>query len=229
VNYNNPNPLLTFRSRGEARARPQTRRRRENNPDSLDKLQMIGDNIKQALELFELTIRRERKKRDLVYCSVERQRLMVGLGGGVIEGSKRPRGFEDLPEAAPAATNKLLSFKEGKKRGWVLGEDSIMNATSYLACEPVVERDYDLGVREFEVLDGQAKVRVGRCGRMIVDRSDVLGVMDEQERVESLWEVVGRAVETGGWEKKLVKTWGGRVDLADKIIHKVKGVESSKV
>lgn len=215
TNYNNPNPLLTFRSRGEARARPQTRRRRENNPDSLDKLQMIGDNIKQALELFEMLVRRERKKRDLVYCSVERQRLMIGLPGGTVEDGKRPCGFEDVPEAAPAATNKLLSFKEGKKKGWVLGEDSIMNATSYLACEPLYEREYDLKVREFEVLDGQLGVRVGRCGRVIVDRSDVLDV--DNERVECLWEVVGKT-EEGVWEKKLVETWGARVDLADKCL-----------
>ena len=216
VNYNNPNPLLTFRNRGEARARPQTRRRRENNPDSLDKLQMIGDNIKQALDLFQMIIRRERKKRDLVFCGVERQRLMVGLPGGSAESSKRPRGFEHLPEAAPVATNKLLSFKEGKRKGWIMGEDSIMNATSYLAVEPVIERDYDLRLRRFEVLDGQVEVRIGRCGRVVVDRTEVIG--EDDDPVESLWSVVGKAAQDNSWEKKLVSTWGARTDLADKFL-----------
>jgi len=210
VNYANPNPLLTFRSRsrGEARARPQTRRRRENNPDSLDKLQMIGDNIKQALDLFDLLVRRERKKRDLVYCSVERQRLMIGLEGGTIPGSKRPKGF-DLPAAAPASTNKLLSFKEGKKKGWVFGEDAILNATAYLACEPVYEREYDLRVRTFDV-EG-LEVRVGRGGRVIVDRG--AGTMGMEERdTESLSDLFVR----NGNGNPLLETWGARVDLADK-------------
>ncbi len=218
VNYNNPNPLLTFRNRGEARARPQTRRRRENNPDSLDKLQMIGDNVKQAIDLFQLMVRRERKKRDLVYCSIERQRLMVGLSGGTVEGSKRPRGFEDLPQAAPAATNKLLGFKEGKKRGWVMGEDSIMNATSYLAVEPVIERDFDLGLRAYKVLDGKVEVRVGRCGRVIVDRTQVIG--EDDEPIESLWDVVARRAGNSNWEGNLVSTWGARLDLADSALSK---------
>jgi hypothetical protein len=219
VNYNNPNPLLTFRNRGEARARPQTRRRRENNPDSLDKLQMIGDNIKQAIDLFQLMVRRERKKRDLIYCSIERQRLMAGLPGGTVEGSKRPRGFEDLPDAAPTATNKLLIFKEGKKRGWIMGEDSIMNATSYLAVEPVIERDFDLSLRTYRVLDGKVDVRVGRCGRVIVDRAQVIG--EDEEPMESLWEVVAPRVGTSNWERSLASAWGARLDLADSALSKL--------
>jgi hypothetical protein len=59
--------------------RPQTRRRRENNADSLDKLTMIADNIKMAMELFELIVRRERKKRDLMYVKVDEQQLEIRL------------------------------------------------------------------------------------------------------------------------------------------------------
>ena len=46
--------------------RPQTRRRRENTEDSLDKLRMIRENVLKALEIFEMLVRRERKKRDLL-------------------------------------------------------------------------------------------------------------------------------------------------------------------
>ncbi len=46
--------------------RPQTRRRRENNADSLEKLRMIRENVLRALDIFECLVKRERKKRDLV-------------------------------------------------------------------------------------------------------------------------------------------------------------------
>ena len=57
--------------------RPQTRRRRENNVDSLDKLNMISDNIKMALQLFELVVKRERKKRDMTYVVTDWQQLQI--------------------------------------------------------------------------------------------------------------------------------------------------------
>jgi hypothetical protein len=47
-------------------SRPQTRRRRENNPDSLDKLDMIKQNLLKGLDLFEMVVKRERRKRDMV-------------------------------------------------------------------------------------------------------------------------------------------------------------------
>lgn len=58
---NNSDPYKVFRSRDRPN-RPQTRRRRENNPDSLEKLSLIADNIKMAMQLFELVVRRERKR-----------------------------------------------------------------------------------------------------------------------------------------------------------------------
>lgn len=70
--------MTNYRSR-ERPNRPQTRRRRENNADSLDKLTMIADNIKIAMELFELIVRRERKKRDLMYVKVDEQQLEIRL------------------------------------------------------------------------------------------------------------------------------------------------------
>lgn len=65
-----------FRPR-EKTHRPQTRRRRENNPDSLDKLNMIADNIKMALQLFELVVKRERRKRDMTYVVTDWQQLQI--------------------------------------------------------------------------------------------------------------------------------------------------------
>lgn len=60
-----PLPTITCRPR-ERVHRPQTRRRRENNEDSLDKLRMVRENVLKALDLFEMLVKRERKKRDLL-------------------------------------------------------------------------------------------------------------------------------------------------------------------
>jgi hypothetical protein len=48
------------------RDRPATRRRRENNSDSLEKLRMIRENVLKGLDILECLVKRERKKRDLV-------------------------------------------------------------------------------------------------------------------------------------------------------------------
>ena len=45
--------------------RPFTRRRRENNTESADKLRMIHENMLHAMEITELMVVRERKKRDI--------------------------------------------------------------------------------------------------------------------------------------------------------------------
>jgi hypothetical protein len=233
VNYNNPNPMLTFRSRGEVRARPQTRRRRENNPDSLDKLTMISDNIKQALELFELLIRRERKKRDLIYANIDRQQLF--LVEALKDKSKqeefmnqikvkqnerkRPVGFEDLPDAAPGTTNKLLSFKmtnirNGRgKSSYILGEDPLINAVAMLPQEPVVSKELDLLPREYSLMDGTT-VRLGRLGRTIVDRCELL----DSTKVDPLWKVVSGMEKHP--ENSIFGMWKDRVDLADKKLTK---------
>lgn len=126
---NDQNPYRVFRPR-EKIHRPQTRRRRENNPDSLEKLHMIRDNLTAALDLFQLVVKRERKKRDMAYVVTDWQQLQIKqrhepkgsqdtieqeyLAGSKVKNPKRPIGFEDLPEAAPAATNALLDFKNKK-------------------------------------------------------------------------------------------------------------------
>ena len=154
--------------------RPQTRRRRDNNEDSYQRLQTISDNIRMALQLFELVVKRERKKRDMTYVVTDWQQLQIKqkhnpraeqetvsfFGSFALilllpknflnmqfqnsvmikydlfftplslqieqeyqtaaksKNMRRPVGFEKLPEAAPAATNALLDFrnKKNKKR-----------------------------------------------------------------------------------------------------------------
>lgn len=53
--------------------RPLTRRRRENSVDCLEKLRTIHENILHAMEITELMVMRERKKRDIYVSAAVHQ------------------------------------------------------------------------------------------------------------------------------------------------------------
>ena len=60
--------------------RPQTRRRRENNEDSLDKMQQMRKNIRKAVEIMEHLVRREHKKLHIAVSPLSFQKaLFSGL------------------------------------------------------------------------------------------------------------------------------------------------------
>ena len=63
--------------------RPQTRRRRENNEDSLDKMKMMRQNLVKAYEILEWVTRREQRKTHIVVCSLcsSRQQLLAYMQG----------------------------------------------------------------------------------------------------------------------------------------------------
>jgi len=54
--------------------RPQTRRRRENNEDSVEKMQAIRRNLRKAYELLEFVTRREQRKCSLAVRARQRAR-----------------------------------------------------------------------------------------------------------------------------------------------------------
>ncbi|KAL4429854.1 hypothetical protein ABPG77_010971 [Micractinium sp. CCAP 211/92] len=150
---NDQNPYNVFRPR-ERIHRPQTRRRRENNADSLEKLRMIRENVLRALDIFECLVKRERKKRDLVYVETDMQQLQIKqrhepreaqeqieaeyAAAAKSKNPKRPIGFDKLPEAAPATTNMLLDYKTKKnKKRKKFGEVPLLHAVSHLQPPPV--------------------------------------------------------------------------------------------
>ena len=150
---NDNNPYNVFRPR-ERLNRPQTRRRRENNEDSLDKLRMIRGNLMTALDIFETLVKRERKKRDMVYIETDMQQLQIKqrheprseqeaieqeyANAAKNKNPKRPIGLEGIPEASPAATNILLDFKNKKnKKRKKLGEVPQLNAVAQLPPPPL--------------------------------------------------------------------------------------------
>jgi len=254
--------------------RPQTRRRRENNADSLDKLTMIADNIKMAMELFELIVRRERKKRDLMYVKVDEQQLEIRLkqepkpkhdtvrsaffsitfcitntkitimtylpqislqieneylASAKSKSVRRPVGFENLPEAASGATNKLLDFKTKKeKKKKALGEQPIMNAVSLLdpPVLPVQEKlmpswitpsDLENAMQDCSFNEYEGQPRLGRYGRVIIDRCNpfTMDIGHAEEPVEPLYKVLSED------DKKHFAEWSSKVDLANKAYQRV--------
>ena len=70
------NPFNVFRPREKVN-RPQTRRRRDNPEECLDKLRQMQDNVRAALAIVTEIVRRERRKRDLAHTEVELQRIRV--------------------------------------------------------------------------------------------------------------------------------------------------------
>ncbi|KAG1670869.1 hypothetical protein FOA52_000371 [Chlamydomonas sp. UWO 241] len=70
------NPFNTFRLRERAN-RPATRRRRENSAECLEKLRTMRDNLLHALEMSELLVMRERKKREMLRIDFGAQRLQL--------------------------------------------------------------------------------------------------------------------------------------------------------
>mmetsp|Transcript_10442 Transcript_10442/g.29715 ORF Transcript_10442/g.29715 Transcript_10442/m.29715 type:complete len:525 (-) Transcript_10442:261-1835(-) len=72
------NPFNVFRPR-ERVNRPQTRRKRENDMTSYEKMKAMQQNLQSSVELMEQLIRREYKKRDLVNYEVDIQQLQLHL------------------------------------------------------------------------------------------------------------------------------------------------------
>ncbi|KAK9843485.1 hypothetical protein WJX81_005242 [Elliptochloris bilobata] len=97
------NPFNVFRPR-EKINRPQTRRRRENNEDSVDKMQAIRRNLKKAWELLEYVTRREERKRNLVYVETDLQQLQIRQ-------RHDPRQAQEAIEAQYAAAVRAKSVE----------------------------------------------------------------------------------------------------------------------
>lgn len=69
------NGLPLHRTR-EKTNRPQTRRRRDNTDELIDKLRQLRDNLAGAKQILEEVVRRERRKRDL---AVSRRHFLGGM------------------------------------------------------------------------------------------------------------------------------------------------------
>ncbi|GLC38898.1 hypothetical protein PLESTB_000459500 [Pleodorina starrii] len=76
TNPSDTNPYNVFRPR-ERVNRPQTRRRRENTQDCLDKMRQIRESMLKSLEMTELLTFREARKRDIHRLEVDMQRYQL--------------------------------------------------------------------------------------------------------------------------------------------------------
>jgi hypothetical protein len=105
------------------------------------------------------------------------------------KGLRRPVGFEKLPEAAPAATNALLDFRNKKnKKRKKLGLEAQLHAVAQLPPPPVPPQPQLVCTNATQSLDAafeqgkltapiatqggsrQWRSRIGRGGRLIFDR-----------------------------------------------------------
>lgn len=149
---------------------------------------------------------------------------------------KRPIGFDNLPEAAPGATNKLLDFKTNKeKKKKELGEQPIMNAVSLLAPPvlPVQEKlmpswitssALETAMQDCSFDENQGNLRLGRCGRVIVDRCNPFTMErgDIEVAVDPLHEVLDDQ------DKKRFAEWSNKIELANKAYERLTGAIDQK-
>ncbi|KAK9795202.1 hypothetical protein WJX73_007747 [Symbiochloris irregularis] len=119
------NPMLVFRPR-EKIHRPQTRRRRENNEDSVDKLKAIRANLAATRDMCEAITRREQRKLNLLFNEIDEQQLHLKLrhepssttdavmaeymAAAKAKPPHRPIGFEGGPSAALRVPATATSF-----------------------------------------------------------------------------------------------------------------------
>jgi enhancer of polycomb-like protein len=75
---NDSNPFNVFRPR-EKISRPQTRRRRENDVTSYDKLRQLRKSLDISIGVLELVVKREKRKSELLTVEQELQKLQIKL------------------------------------------------------------------------------------------------------------------------------------------------------
>jgi hypothetical protein len=130
------------------------------------------------------------------------------------KGLRRPVGFEKLPEAAPAATNALLDFRNKKnKKRKKLGIEAQLHAVAQLPPPPVPPQPQLMCTNATQSLDAafehgklaapianqgggsgrKWRSRIGRGGRLIFDRCrpftwEPLVNEDEDDEVKPIYE-----------------------------------------
>lgn len=127
----NTDPFSVFRPR-EKTNRPQTRRKRENDMQSFEKMKDLRQNLDSARELLELLVKRERRKRDILACECDAQLFQVrehhepkNLHGQIEE--KMMAEFRATQRKLQETESKMfkrdVSYASGLKRGSGLGDD----------------------------------------------------------------------------------------------------------
>ncbi|QDZ24925.1 hypothetical protein HOP50_15g74680 [Chloropicon primus] len=116
------NPYNVFRPREKAN-RPQTRRRRENNLQSFEKMKELRVNMEMAKELLEWAMKRERRKRDFVCCQCDLQKLKIKL-------HHDPKSMQEAidSEALSAAKSRSRKYAEQEAKAKEVEHASLANS-----------------------------------------------------------------------------------------------------
>ena len=78
--------------------RPQTRRRRDNTEECLDKLRQLRENLGAAAAVAEQVVRRERRKRDIAHTEVELLRIRLRQAHDAKGGDAAPIALQGMVE-----------------------------------------------------------------------------------------------------------------------------------
>jgi enhancer of polycomb-like protein len=103
---NDNNPHSVFRPR-EKVTRVQTRRRRESDSASLERMRVLMNSFTSALDIFQNILKREQLKRDIAHTDVEMQRLRVLL-------RHNPQILRDDIEKQSAATARKRKAEDAE-------------------------------------------------------------------------------------------------------------------
>eukprot|EP00884_Botryococcus_braunii_P014681 jgi/Botrbrau1/23213/Bobra.0041s0057.1 len=185
------NPYNVFRPRDRIH-RPQTRRRRENNEDSLDKLRQIQQNLAAAKDLLKEIVKREQRKTQIVVLEIDSQQYQIRR-------AHEPRSMWDQIDAefssalkSKQAHRKPLGWEhpnadghQNKKRRKekAMSMESLGPPPPQPYIPPVFEVPIDLSALAIKNPDGEGlwqpnvdvarcRARIGRGGRLIFDRCD---------------------------------------------------------
>eukprot|EP01025_Chloroclados_australasicus_P044792 TRINITY_DN4880_c1_g2_i10.p1 TRINITY_DN4880_c1_g2~~TRINITY_DN4880_c1_g2_i10.p1 ORF type:complete len:517 (-),score=58.25 TRINITY_DN4880_c1_g2_i10:783-2228(-) len=137
------NPFNVFRPR-EKIHRVQTRRRRENNEESLEKLRMIHQNLQNATKMVEMIQKREELKKELLVVELDQMMLQIKLHHSSqtqhdeIEKqalkSNDPKGCRAfVPEGDQEQENEMLARTKKQKHNDKVGR---LDAVSELGAPP---------------------------------------------------------------------------------------------
>lgn len=125
-------PFHVFRPREKAN-RPQQRRRRENSHECLDKMRSMREDLLHALQVSELLVLREKKKRDIVKVDIGFQKFKLQSLHPVL----RPRGKEEVEiEASSNLTSIMASTSELDAKIKVYG-DSLQGLAQNVVGSPL--------------------------------------------------------------------------------------------
>mmetsp|Transcript_34056 Transcript_34056/g.65059 ORF Transcript_34056/g.65059 Transcript_34056/m.65059 type:complete len:206 (+) Transcript_34056:24-641(+) len=187
------NPYNVFRPR-EKISRPQTRRKRENDVPTFEKMQEIRRNMQQGMRILDVLAKRERRKRDLVAVEIDIQQAQVRIRHDALteeeEASmgRQAKQRTTTSHAVPGADKHHAGIRKHGKHNKKHRRHNIIRQMSPCPPPPMPQMLFaiELDLDQIEGSDihlppeidrSRSRGRFGRGGRLIFDRCNPLGTL----------------------------------------------------